>query len=90
MILFNKLITKGLIRLCGCTGWSVNVLCANPKDRFPCVEAHMFNSSFTMHAELQPSEVSPKPIKCLEVQIIIDLIFKKNMSLVVINILQSM
>ena len=34
MILFNKRITKALIRLRGCAGWSVPVLFATPEDRF--------------------------------------------------------
>ena len=31
MILFNKLITKALIRLRGCAGWSAPLLLANPR-----------------------------------------------------------
>ena len=41
MILSNKRITKALIRLCGCPGWSVPLLFANMEDRFSHVEAHM-------------------------------------------------
>ena len=38
MILFIKRITKALIRLCGCAGWSVPLLFSN---RFSRVEAHI-------------------------------------------------
>ena len=34
MILSKKRITKVLIRLRGCAGWSAPLLFANPKDRF--------------------------------------------------------
>ena len=39
MILSKKRITKVLIRLRGCAGWSAHVLFANPEDRFTCDEA---------------------------------------------------
>ena len=38
---FQKWITKVLIRLCTCTGWSVPLLFTNPKNRFSPVEAHI-------------------------------------------------
>ena len=41
MILLNKRITKALIRLHGCAGWSAPFLFANTKDRFSHVEAHL-------------------------------------------------
>ena len=41
MILFSKQITKALIRLCGCPGWSAPLLFATPEDRFSGVEAHV-------------------------------------------------
>ena len=40
MILSNKRITKALIRLHGCAGWSAPLLFANIKDGFSHVEAH--------------------------------------------------
>ena len=41
-ILFNKLITKVLISLGGCSDWSASLLCATPlKDRFSRVKAHL-------------------------------------------------
>ena len=41
MILSIEKITKALIRLCRCAGWSVPMLLANPKDRFSYVMAHV-------------------------------------------------
>ena len=41
MVLSKKRITKALIRLHGCAGWSAPVLFANPEDRFSRVAAHM-------------------------------------------------
>ena len=41
MKLSNKRITKGLIRLPRCAGWSAHVLFTNPEDRFSRVEAHI-------------------------------------------------
>ena len=41
MILSNKRITKALIRLRRCAGWSAPVLFVNPQDRFSSVNAHM-------------------------------------------------
>ena len=41
MILFKMLITKALISLHGCAGWSVPLLFANPEDRFSRAEAHV-------------------------------------------------
>ena len=38
IILSRKRITKELVSLCGCAGWSALVLFANPEDRFSCVE----------------------------------------------------
>ena len=46
MVLFNKRITKALIRLRGCAGWSAFLLIANPKDRFSRVEAHLIELRF--------------------------------------------
>ena len=37
----EKRITKALIRLHGCAGWSAPVLFANPKDRFSRFEAQI-------------------------------------------------
>ena len=41
MILSKMRITKALIRLRGCAGWSTPVLFENPEDRFSRVEAHI-------------------------------------------------
>ena len=41
MILSKKQITKVLISLCRCTGWSVPSLFANPEDRFSCIKAYL-------------------------------------------------
>ena len=41
MILSKKQITKALIRLRRCAGWSAPVLFATTEDRFSRVEAHM-------------------------------------------------
>ena len=41
MILSNKQITKALIRLCGCAGWSAALLFETPKDRFSRDEAQL-------------------------------------------------
>ena len=38
--------TKALIRLRGCAGWSAPVLFPNPKDRFTCVTAQIIFFSF--------------------------------------------
>ena len=40
MILFKKRITKALIRLRICAGWSVPFCSQTPEDRFSRVEAH--------------------------------------------------
>ena len=42
MILSNKRITKMLIRLGGCAGWSLPSLFTNTKHRFSCVQAHYY------------------------------------------------
>ena len=41
MIHSHKRITKALIRLHGCVGWSAHLLFANTEDRLSCVEVHM-------------------------------------------------
>ena len=41
MVLSNKRITKVLIRLHRCAGWSAPLLFAHPADRFSCVEAQI-------------------------------------------------
>ena len=41
MILSKKRITKALISLRGCAGWSAPLLLANPEGRFSRVEAHL-------------------------------------------------
>ena len=41
MVLSKTQITKVLIRLRGCAGWSAPVLFANPQNRFSRVEAHI-------------------------------------------------
>ena len=43
MALSKKRITKALIRLRGCAGWSAAVLFENPEDRFSRVEAHVIS-----------------------------------------------
>ena len=46
MILFKKRITKALISLRGCAGWSAPLLFANPEDRFSCDEAHIAHIAY--------------------------------------------
>ena len=41
MILSNKQITKVLIRLCGCAGWSAPLLFAKPENRISRDEAYI-------------------------------------------------
>ena len=41
----NKRITKALIRLRGCAGWSVPLLFANTEDRISRVDPHMIHST---------------------------------------------
>ena len=41
MIRFKKRITKALIRLRGCAGWSAPLFSQTPEDRFSRVEAHL-------------------------------------------------
>ena len=41
IILSEMRITKSLIRLRGCAGWSATLLVANPRDRFSRSEAHL-------------------------------------------------
>ena len=42
MTLSKKRITKALISLRGCAGWSAPVLFVNPEDRFSRVEVHIW------------------------------------------------
>ena len=52
IILFNKRITNALIRLRGCTGWSVPLLFANLEDSFSRVDAYLIiytYVSFTLY-----------------------------------------
>ena len=44
MILSKKRITKAMISLRGCAGWSAPLLFANPKDRFSYIEAIVADS----------------------------------------------
>ena len=44
MVLSKKRITKALIRLRRCAGWSAPVLFANPEDRFSRVAAHIVHT----------------------------------------------
>ena len=44
MILSTKRITKALIRLRGCAGWSAPVLSQTPEDSFSRVQAHMIHN----------------------------------------------
>ena len=46
MVLFKKRITKALIRLRGCAGWTAPVLFANPEDRFSRVEAQLLSCDY--------------------------------------------
>ena len=46
MILSNKSITKALIRLRGCAGWSAPLLFSNLEDRFSRMEAHIIDTTF--------------------------------------------
>ena len=41
----TKQITKVLIRLRICAGWSALLFFANPEDRFPCVEVHNLSTN---------------------------------------------
>ena len=43
MIVSKRQITKALISLHGCTGWSAPLLFANPEDRFSHVVAHIWH-----------------------------------------------
>ena len=52
MILYNKQITKALIRLQGCAGKSAPLLFASPKDQFSRVEAHMILKAMYAHSVL--------------------------------------
>ena len=52
MILSKKRITKALIRLRGCAGWSAPVLFANPEDRFSHVETNSDNNNSNVMLEL--------------------------------------
>ena len=51
MILSKTRITKALIRLHGCAGWSAPVLFANPEDRFSRVEAHIKHLQYMLGAQ---------------------------------------
>ena len=55
MILSNKPITKVLIRLHRCAGWSAPLLSANPEDRFSHVEAHIKMSISHVKAQIKMS-----------------------------------
>ena len=44
MVLSNKRITKVLIRLRRCAGWSAPLLFANTEDRFSHVDAHIMRA----------------------------------------------
>ena len=62
MIVLNTWITKALIRLGRCTGWSAPLLFANHKDRFSQVVAHFINRTLvllrkTLHSEWCISDV---------------------------------
>ena len=41
MILSNKQITKALIRMCGCAGWSAPLLFTNHRRQVSRIEAHI-------------------------------------------------
>ena len=41
MVIFKTRITKTLIRLRGCAGWSASLLFEKPEDRFSRVKAHL-------------------------------------------------
>ena len=45
MILCKEYITKVLIRLRGCTDWSLPLMFVNPEDRFSGVEAHIISGA---------------------------------------------
>ena len=56
MVLSKKQITKALISLRRCAGWSAPLVFASPEDRFSRVEAHMistvqshYNTLFGVH-----------------------------------------
>ena len=51
MILFSKRVTKALIRLRGCAGWSVPLLFANTEDRFSRVEAYLVMNKRRVYEE---------------------------------------
>ena len=48
IVLYKTRITKALIRLRGCAGWSAPVLFANPEDRFSRGEAHVLDYSISL------------------------------------------
>ena len=50
MKLSKKRITKVLIRLGGCAGWSTPVLLQPPKDSFSCDKAHMCSNALIKHS----------------------------------------
>ena len=45
MLPSTKRLSKALISLCGCAGWSGPLLFANPKDRRSRIEAHIAYST---------------------------------------------
>ena len=62
MILFKKRITKALISLRRCAGWSAPLLFSTPEDRFSRVEAH----SIIDFNEVDMSIYLPKNVKFTE------------------------
>ena len=53
MILSNKKITKALIRLRGCAGWSALLLFPNTVDRFSRMEAHIMLISNNCNTQIE-------------------------------------
>ena len=56
MVLLKKRITKVLIRLGGCAGWSAPLLFTNPKDRFSRDEAQL-SSVYLMRKLCNPLKI---------------------------------
>ena len=63
MILFNKRITKALIRKRGCAGWSAHFCSQTPEDRFSRVEAQFcFGSVYMCNSFRQNLEIFLKQV----------------------------
>ena len=68
MPLYEKQITKVLIRLRGCSGWYAPLLLQTPKDRFSCMETNI------QHYKVEYSEQCMCPLTAIKIEHIIALI----------------